>query len=211
MKALDEVKEKILRKVFYLSFIAQGTLLKPQRYREFRVAILEICSDYFQFGADPLEKMIFQRQAAFLEFNVATECMLSLHKSPMGYKSLLDQIAWYTKLHRPIHLRKCNVRCVDYATGDVFTLTQDLDVMINYDTIKNMFRHMLSNFGFMQKVVGKVLSFTLVLIVKFSPTNKIQSITIEHSYAQSWKKLLNDQTLVEEMFRAPSIDNALTL
>lgn len=183
---------KVFRSSIYLSLIAQDNLLETKGSSRIRELLLYLIGDYFQFGVDPQDKALFQKQESFLAFNVSRE---------FDYKPLLQQIRMLTLIHEPM---TCNIRScqrIDQDDGDTYILTSDVSITITMLSMSVMYPHMLDDAVFMEKAVGKVLKYTAKTIVTFTPDNKILSLTSERDYADAWYNLLQDIVMTAKVIK----------
>lgn len=202
----EKIKKSILRLSLYLGLIAQGTLLRPSRNRMLRGLILELYSDYFQFGVDSSDQLSYDKQEAFLSSVVSNQLAI-VPGGDKGYKPMLEQIRMYTMLHAEIMIRPIGVKCVD-RDGDIFVMTAEVSLVINHQTISILYPHMLYNPEFMRKAVGKVLKFVSSSTVIFSQDNQMLSYRPEQPFVQAWYNLLGDLDLTAKVMKEMFIDES---
>lgn len=180
-------KQMIFRSSIYLGLIAQGQELRPSRTGQLRELLLNLIGDYFEFGVNPQNKVLLQKQESFLAYTVSEQ-----FNSGRGYKPLLQQIRMLTLIHEPIICKVRSCVCMDRNHREIYTLTSDVSVTITMLSITVLYPHMLKDAAFIKKVVGKVLKYTTKTIVTFTPDNKIISLTSERPFAEAWFDLLQD-------------------
>ena len=200
------LKEKNFRASIYLALIAQGSLLRPERFNLLRGKILEIYADLFEYGVDLGEPSLFKKQKQFLSFSFSDSFRLSVSDTVKGYKPFLDQCVLYKQLHDRLKLDKISVECSD-SQGEIFTLIQRANLVISRRTVMVLYPHMLDNVEFMAKAVGKELVYDFKFIVTFGSDNRIQGIVSEHPYALAWYRLLKDATMTAQLLQLQNINN----
>lgn len=157
---------------------------------------MELYSDYFQFGVDPKEIQTFAKQDRFLSFSFSSGFISELNPAARrGYKALLDQWIMYTMLHEHVNVKTISIESV-HPDKDVFLLTQIASLTISHRSIAILYPHMLHNLDFMDKVVGKQLTFQTRQRALFDSNHQIVSLQPEHSLAQGWNAILNDPVMV---------------
>lgn len=206
--ARRERREELIQMNFnlgiYLSLLVQGNLLRPHRYSDFRRLTMELFADYFQFGADPKEIQMFAKQDRFLSFSFSRDFVnLPVDgERHRGYKVLLDQWVMYTMLHERIMLKKISVESI----GDVFLLTQIATLTISHRSIAILYPHMLNDFDFMDKVMGKQLTYETRQRAIFDANNQIISLQLEHGLAQGWNNILKNPEMVARILKQTLVD-----
>ena len=189
----EELRQQILRSNMYLTFLSQSRQIKRSQFCHLRRLLVELFADYFKYGAKKSDKYWFQRQQVFLSHIFS--------KSVQGMpETFLDQMAIYTMLHDHVIAKKTIVQVID-PNHEIFALTRVLECKIARRTIKGLYPTMLENHEFLRKSIGKVLELKVVFMIYFGETNKIEALTQEWCFAESWCKLLQDPILVAQVIK----------
>lgn len=197
-------KQRNFRASMYLALIAQGTLMQPSRNRQLRGLTLDLLFDYLQYGVNPKDVRMFEKQDAFLSYVVSKHFRIDLPNATRGHKPFLDQVARYTSLHDHFRGKQLSQRAADLE-GEIFILNIEASLTISHRTIAALYPHMLEDSIFLEKAVGKELSYSTTLIATFSPDNKIVSLVASGAVAEAWCSLMQDAILTEKVMRQMNI------
>ena len=190
---VESLKGKVTRGVIYLAFLAQGTLLKPDRNVHYRRSILSYYADMFDYGVDSLDQITKDKQYTILRYHLREDCVIE--RTGIVLPSFIINI-WeiYTMLYDQLSVRLLSIKSLDERS---MVLVQTVSIIITHRSIHFLLPHMLQNHEFMQKAPGQLLSFRLQYHVRFDDQNRIIYVNLEHQMAQAWMNLLQQPDLVK--------------
>lgn len=191
---VNVLKDKVLRGAMYVALLAQGKLLRPNRFISYRRAVLSYFSDTFDAGVDSLDPIRTEKQLTTLRYHLREDCVVE------GIGIVLPDFimnVWeiYTLLYDRLNVRFVSMQALD-PDHDTIALLHQVSMIITNRSIHFLMPHMLQNTQFMAKVVGKVLTFRIQYHVRFDEHNQIVYVNIEHQMAQAWLNILRQPTLV---------------
>ena len=203
-KALtQDLKDRNYRSAMYLALLAQGTLLKPHRNGQLRGFVVELFTDYFQFGADPQEAKMFEKQDAFLSYNISPN-FLQAPGSERGYKPVLKQWVMFTKLLNNFTLLPLKIEAIG-PDQDIYVLHKMVTFTLSHRAIAAFYPHMLQDIDFMRKAVGALFHYPGFITFTFGSDNKIASIRHEQQLNEAWAGLLKSPSMLARLFNRERI------
>lgn len=117
----QKLRAKIDRSVAHIPLLIHNRLLDTSRCVAIRRSILQLYTDYFEYGVDRKQQVMYQKQEAFLSFNVAIDCLMGSPTNPRGYKGMLDNWEMYSTLDPRLNIHFESLEMAD-PEGDVFLL-----------------------------------------------------------------------------------------
>ena len=195
LDSIDELKDKIFNVALYVGLVAQRQMLKPSRVQLLRGLIVELMSDYFQYGATPeQDPVLFEKQKSFLQFHISKDFKISLPGAQNGFQPLLQQYMMNTLLHDGYEMQKELFAYID-STSETYMLVEEGSFIISHRTILGLYPHMLNHPEFMKKALGQTLRCRITTFIRFEENNKIISIYMNRPIAEAWCNLLRDPVL----------------
>ena len=190
----------------YQELMTQGGLVCHTNRVGFHGLIAALYQDYFNTGIEVQATPTKRReiQESFVYFNFDANVMFESNQTGPAY--FIKQAELYATLFQP-HMKNPRVSKMDME-GNVFQLTTALDFTLRHNTISALYPHMLADAEFMEKVVGKQISFQLHQIFHFGENNKVECFRPIYNMATGWCKLLKDPSLVAKVLRDQKLNGS---